>query len=313
MALPIRSHLSARSKQRTLFVVQACDEYVSYLDMEHKTLDFSQQKMRRNVARAVMSHPCMNETGRLPAFAMFHIDMEVRLTLTSERQVAVTDAAGVIVGIEFDEREPRKHTEATTRGDVSMVRLLYMPKALYVKLEPVEGASESCPTEWIEARACLAHMALGADPECEHCKSFQHCVVVPPVTNPRPWSLDIETKELGEIKVKVKRTQLPVVSVKGSTLHVLQGTTCDPGLIFHWALPNRLMLEQKWLAVYVALSRVRNLKSLRSIGLNKKIKQIIERGPPEELMAQFEQYFGAKEKQTLDLTIECLRKLGWNS
>ena len=196
-----------------------------------------------------------------------------------------------------------------------MVRLLYMPKALYVRLEPVEGASESCPTEWILPRACLSHIATGADPNCEQCKSFRHCVVVPPVTNPKPWSLEIETKEIGQVKVRVKRTQLPVVSIKGSTLHVLQGTTCDPGLIFHWALPNRLMLEQKWLAVYVALSRVRNLKSLRSIGLNKKIKHIIEwgsfrgaHGP-----AQFEKYFGVKEKQTLDMTVETLRKLGWSS
>ena len=51
----------------------------------------------------------MNETGRLPAFAMFHIDMSCRLTLTSEKQVAVTDATGVVKGIEFDHREPRRH------------------------------------------------------------------------------------------------------------------------------------------------------------------------------------------------------------
>ena len=313
MALPIRSQLSASKLQRTLFVVQAHDEYVSYLDMEHAVLDFSQQTVRKNVARAVMSHPNMNETGRLPAFAMFHIDMHIRLTLTSERQVAVTDAAGWVRGIEFDEREPRRHTEAVEKGNVSMVRLLYMPKALYVELESVEGASESLPTQWLEPRPCPEHAALGVQPKCSKCDSFKEYVVVPAVTNPRPWSLDIQTEDLGDIKVKVKRTQLPVVTIKGSTLHVLQGTTCDPGLIFHWALPNRLLPEQKWLAVYVALSRVRKLSKLRSIGLGKNVRKIIQRGPPEELTAQFKKYFGDKEKATFESTEKLIRKLGWNS
>ena len=119
------------------------------------------------------------------------------------------------------------------------------------------------------------------------------------------------TKELGQITVKLKRTQVPVVCLKASTLHVLQGTTCDPGLIFHWTLPNRLTTEQKWLAVYVALSRVRNLKSLRSIGLDNKVRKIIEQGPPEGLMLQFTKNFGDKEEETLKLTKTILAQLGW--
>ena len=54
----------------------------------------------------------------------------------------------------------------------------------------------------------------------------------------------------------------------------------------------------RWLAIYVALSRVRNLKSLRSIGLKKDIREIIEAGPPDTLPAQFHKLFDEKEKQT---------------
>jgi hypothetical protein len=313
MAIPIRSQLSAKYHKRTLFVVQAHDEYLSYFDKEHVTLDFSKEAVKRGVARAVLAHPCMNETGRLPAFAMFHIGMQVRLTLTSEQRVAVTDAAGVIRGIEFDDREPKRHKEATTNGDLSIVRLLYMPKALYIKLDEVDGASEFTPTEWINPKACDQHAVEGADAACKECAFFKNCVVVPAVTNTRPWSIDIVTKEVGEVSVKIKRTQLPVVCITASTLHVLQGTTCDPGLIFHWTLPNRLMAEQKWLAVYVALSRVRNLKSLRSIGMDKKVKKIIEKGPPDDLMLQFKKYFGDKEEATLKLTTKLMEELGWSS
>ena len=186
MAIPIRSQLSAKSHKRTLFVVQAQDEYLSYIDKEHATLDFSKEAVKRGVARAVLAHPCMNETGRLPPFAMFHIEMQIRLTLTSEPRVAVTDAAGIVMGIEFDDREPKRHQEATTNGELSIVRMLYMPKALYVKLEEVEGASEFTPTEWISPRACNQHAVEGADIACTECSFFKNCVVVPAVTNLRP-------------------------------------------------------------------------------------------------------------------------------
>ena len=169
MAIPIRSQLSANRLKRTLFVVQARDEYVSYLDTESATLDFSQQELRREVARSVLAHPCMNETGRLPAFAMFHIDMSCRLTLTSEKQVAVTDATGVVKGIEFDHRESRRHIEAASKDDLSMVTLLYMSKAVYAELDAVVGASK--PPQWIKPRACLLHASEGVQAATDASKS----------------------------------------------------------------------------------------------------------------------------------------------
>ena len=63
----------------------------------------------------------------------------------------------------------------------------------------------------------------------------------------------------------------------------------------------------------MALSRVRNLNSLRSIGLKRNIRKIVEQGPPEELMAQFDKYFGDKEEATLKLTQELVAQLGWHA
>ena len=104
-----------------------------------------------------------------------------------------------------------------------------------------------------------------------------------------------------------------MVTEKGTTLHVLQGNTCDPGLIFHWRFPRRLELGQKWLAVYVALSRVRALSKLRSIGMTIKIRKIIEGGPPEGTPKQFEKYFGEKEKRTKEKAESRFLRFGWNA
>ena len=56
--------------------------------------------------------------------------------------------------------------------------------------------------------------------------------------------------------------------------------------------------DMVWLATYVAISRVRSLANLRSVGLTTKIKRVIEAGPPDSIPAMFEKYFGEKEKQT---------------
>ena len=99
--------------------------------------------------------------------------------------------------------------------------------------------------------------------------------------------------------------------VKASTLHVLQGTTADPGLIFHWVFPRRLTRPLRWLAIYVALSRVRRLKNLRSVGLTKQIREIMEEGPPDSLPAQFQKLFQEKEAQTALDADAAMAALGW--
>ena len=133
-----------------------------------------------------------------------------------------------------------------------------------------------------------------------------------PFTNGSPWAIDVKL-EGGEIaKAKVRRKQFPLVAARASTLHVLQGCTCDPGLIFHWTFPNRLPKDLIWLAVYVALSRVRELKRLRSVGLSTKIKAIIEGGPPATIPAQFAQYFSEEEASTQIDADAAMKELGWS-
>ena len=131
-----------------------------------------------------------------------------------------------------------------------------------------------------------------------------------------PWSIDIDleghnTQDGSIRKTQIQRTQLPLVCVLACTLHALQGTTADPGLIFHWAFPRRLSRELRWLAIYVALSRVRRFKSLRSIGLNRDIRSLIEDGPPDTLPEQFARLFRDKELQTTLDASAAMTALGW--
>ena len=74
-------------------------------------------------------------------------------------------------------------------------------------------------------------------------------------------------------------------------------------------------MEMRWLAVYVALSRVPSLKQLRSIGLTAKtataIRQIIEQGPPTGIVNRFAQLFEAKIQETMSAAVAAMEELGW--
>ena len=111
--------------------------------------------------------------------------------------------------------------------------------------------------------------------------------------------------------IKVKRRQLPLAPAKVLSLYSMQGMTADPGLVAHWALPKRLPHDIKWLIVYVILSRVPSLKQLVSIGLTSKIRELIEGGPPEELVQTFSTLFEDKIEATTAAAKAARQRLGW--
>ena len=170
---------------------------------------------------------------------------------------------------------------------------------------------EGCPDiRLLDDVPCDAH-STGVDPDCKYCRNLANVVAVTAHENKQAWSLSLAIKQVN-VTVRVKRTQLPLVVATGSTLHVLQGCTTEPGMIFHFTFPRRLSSDLRWLAVYVALSRVRSLQALKSFGMNATIRAIIEAGPPDTIPAQFQRYFAAAEVATQAAADTAMRDLGWS-
>ena len=67
----------------------------------------------------------------------------------------------------------------------------------------------------------------------------------------------------------------------------------------------------KWIATYIALSRVQSLKQLRSIGLTTAIKELIDNGPPEGFLTRFLKVFGERITQTERAVEAAMTELGW--
>ena len=102
----------------------------------------------------------------------------------------------------------------------------------------------------------------------------------------RSWLF--ESKNHPGFKRTVRRTSHPLMPYNTCSLYSLQGTTAKPGLIAHFTMPRRTGEGMQWLIVYVLLSRPPSLARLRSIGLDDKIRAIIEKGPPTWLLDAFE-------------------------
>ena len=127
MAQAIRSRLSAVHAAATLFIIPAKD-YVLNRPQNSRLTD-------AYVVEQIVGVPNMNNTGRLPAIAMVHLGMTIRLTNTVEAPEAVTDSTGEVVGIDLDPDEPSDATEHTS--PVEGITILHKLPTVTVKLHNV--------------------------------------------------------------------------------------------------------------------------------------------------------------------------------
>ena len=110
--------------------------------------------------------------------------------------------------------------------------------------------------------------------------------------------------------VIVSRRQIPLMPAAAVSLYSMQGTTADPGLVAYWFFPQRCSDTVGWLIVYVMLSRPRSLATLKSVNLTKQIRNIIEQGPPEDLVANFDRLLRQKTDETMELARKAARAYG---
>ena len=228
----------------------------------------------------------MNSTGRLPSIAMLHVGMEIRVTEQVEAPHAVNDSTGVILGIDLHPED------ASTAAEHAATHLLrHLPAAVLVKLKDVSA-------ELLPPIPCPQHTVIGAQRKCKECDFRPGCIAIEPRWSRRSFKVEVTRPNGDMYTVRVQRKQLPLTVKTASTLQTLQGTTAEPGLIYHWKFPRFYSDELRWLATYVALSRPPSLKQLHSVGMPKNLRHILEGGPPEGIITRFNAMFGEKEKWT---------------
>ena len=275
MAQWIRSVHSAAHHQETLFMLPARD-YIK--NVEARDL----QAVRDELLKV----PNMNSMGRLPGVALLHVRMKVRITATVCPCQAPVDTVGVVKSIELS---PLDRARWQQQPAETMFLLHEAPTVLFeiddnttdTGLGPGVVAVDACKS------MTLSHtVSMGTDSaRCSRART---------------------------LAVRFVREQLPLTILTASTLYTLQGTTATPGLIYHCKTPRRLSKQMKWIAIYMALSRVESLATFRSIGMSDGIRAIIDEGPPPGLLTRFLAIFQQKADETEKLMENLLREFGWD-
>jgi hypothetical protein len=269
-----RSVRSATMHQETLFLFSARDHI---LNVDARDLVFVRDKL--------LQIPNMNTTGRLPAVLLLHIKMRVRITVSDERLAAhaPVDTTAVVRNIELHPIDRARWLQQSSEA----IFVLHHAPTVLLQLEEDETDS-----------------GLGPG-----------IVAVETVTC-QPFTVEIEVEDprcsrARVLTVRAAREQVPLTIAAASTLYTLQGTTTTPGLIYHFRTPRRITNVMKWIATYMALSRVQSLKQLRSIGLTTAIRELIDNGPPTGFLTRFLKIFGDKTTQTQRDMEQALTELGW--
>ena len=232
-----------------------------------------------NLYKEMLQAYHVQKTKKIPSVSLFFVGQRVRFTATIQAPFAVQDATGVIQGIDLVPDDAR--AAANAQGDVVLRSL---PLCIYVKLDNCE------------------HDFLPSAPG----ESMAGVFAVKPLS--RDWKFESSKMNF---TCKVRRTGYAIMPASTCPLYSMQGTTATPGMVMHWQLPSRLPNNIRWLIVYVALSRVRTLRQLKSVGLDASIRQVIEAGPPEKLLDAFNSLFQDKPEKTSAKALEYRRKLGW--
>jgi len=283
---------SAREARHTLFYVQAVDQAKAIIP-------------ETNTARCyedMLRIPSIQKTKRLPPAVLFHLGMRVRLTTTIQQPFAVQDVESTVVGFDPDPADSitttRLRAQASSHAGDFACRL--MPKAIYVKLD-------DCKLQLLPPAQCPEHSQH--TPACSRCTSAAQPGVMAILPLTRTFKYFYSSAEKTKYVI-ISRTQIPLMPAQAVPLYSMQGTTADPGLVAYWFFPQRCTDTIRWLIVYVMLSRPRSLATLKSVNLTQKIRDIIEQGPPNDLVANFDKLFHDKIEETLTLAREAARAHG---
>ena len=224
MAQVIRSRLSATRAGATLYFIPAQDYVLNRPPNPRVT--------NAHIAEHVAAVPNMNTTGRMPAIALLHVGMVVRLTITVEAPEAVTDATGTVVGIDVHPDDELSTAAELAEPPPPTRTLRKLPLAVIVKLDNVT-------TEFLPPRPCHQHSFAGPRRDCPLCDFRKGCIAVEPRLSRGSFKVEVPDPGSDQVyELRVQRRQVPLTIKSASTLHTLQGATTEPGLIFHWRFPR---------------------------------------------------------------------------
>ena len=245
--------------------------------------------------KQMLAEPSLSTTSRLGGVVLLHVGMRVRFTCNVLPPFVTQDSTGVVHRMLLQRSEPMASWQGSTAD--GLIKLQALPQAVLVQLD-------GCDEEFLPPEPCREHLG-NPSRTCPACRFFPGIIAIKP--QKAKWNFRAQD----QTSIAVTRFQIPLCHEKSCPLYSMQGMTATPGLVAHFCMPRNASSDLQYLIVYVLLSRVRALTELKTVGLSQKIFDIIQRGPPEELVGTFDKMFESKIETTCQKAREARQRLGW--
>ena len=253
-----RANRDAQDLDVPLFCLQAADQRHS---RKNKAID-------KQLTHQLLTVPNPHRTGKLQGMLVVHENMVVRLAdVLAPNLGLVKDKLAVVVKVGLH-HEDQKRLDRREPGFCHFFPD-YMAKGIWVKLlkgknSPMEDALLQT---WEEKFQNVA----------DHTTDAKTLFFVELVH--AEFKIDLKLGEETE-KIEVIRWQFPLLHGMLRTAYSAQGLTLDGGVLVDLRRGGGLEDADWWLAIYVMLTRARELKNLILLGFTEQVEELLRKGPP---------------------------------
>jgi hypothetical protein len=220
----------------------------------------------------------MHNTGKLPGILLVHEGMIVRLSdVLAAGLGLVKDKLGKVLHVVLHERDQMRLNSLPAGYRLFVPE--YMAKGIWVQLQKYKRSPLSAHI------MPEAELQGAAEETAEHKadKSMADAAIFIELHN-ATFTCEININGAHET-VEVLRWQFPLIHGMLRTAYAAQGLTLNGGVVVDLRRAGGLIDDDWWLAIYVMLSRPRRLANLILVGFTEQVEELLQRGPPEHLIA----------------------------
>jgi len=262
-----RTHRDAKKLDVPLYCLQAADQRASYKNKKHDDI----------VTHSVLTVPNIHNTGKLPGILLVHIGMIVRLSdVMAPRLGLVKDKLGKVLSVVLHERDQMRLNDLPAGYRLFVPK--FMAKGIWVQLQNYKRSPLSA-----HIMPDAEHQRRGEETAEDKADQLMADSAVFIELHNASFKCDVNINGTHET-VEVLRWQFPLIHGMLRTAYAAQGLTLHGGVVVDLRRAGGLGDDDWWLAIYVMLSRARQLTNLILVGFTEQVEDLLRRVPPTRLI-----------------------------
>ena len=229
-----------------------------------------------------MTVPNIHNTGKLPGMLLVHIGMSVRLSdVMAPKLGLVKDKVGKVLSVVLHQKDQRRFNQSSSGYHVFVPE--FMAKGIWVQFDNYKRSPLSA-----HIMPNAEHRWDGKETAEKKADQLMADSAVFIELHNAIFKCDVNIDGTHET-VEVLRWQFPLTHGMLCTAYAAQGLTLHGGAVADLRRAGGLSDDDWWLAIYVMLSRARQLINIILVGFTDQVEDLLRRGPPTRLISVTEE------------------------